>query len=151
MVVLNKGNLDKLDILVGFVNSIVYRVSNPEEHQNPNCKDCSVLSIGYYLDDNDSLHLTNSDLEEKKSDFRNTLKEVENLIAENLTVDFSEDWEKDKEVLGIEDLCVSSNDSLTYLWKVEKKVNGKWETIKMFETEIEAQNYRDNLFNTREG
>ena len=49
-----------------------------------------------------------------------------------------------KEVKGIEDLCVTSNP-----WRVEEKVNGKWETIKLFKTEIEAQNYRDNLFNTR--
>ena len=146
MIVINKTNLEKLDLLIGFVNSIVYRVSNPTEHQSSNDKGSSVLSIGYYRDDNDSLHLCTNDMEEGKADFKGTLKEVENLIKDSLREDFTEQWDA-LEVKGIEDLCVSSNDSLTYPYRVEKKVNGKWETIKLFKTEIEAQNFRDNLYN----
>ena len=56
MVVLNKGNLDKLDLLVGFVNAIVYKVSSTEEHLSPNCNGSSILEIGYYRDKNDCLH-----------------------------------------------------------------------------------------------
>jgi len=94
MVVLNKSNLEKLDILVGFVNSIVYRVSNTEEHLSPNCNGSSVLEIGYYRDDNDSLHLSTLEFGEKKTDFRGTLEEIENLLKDRLTVDSTEDWNK---------------------------------------------------------
>lgn len=93
MVVLNKGNLEKLDMLVGFVNAIVYMVSNPDEHLSPNCHGTSVLSIGYYRDDNDSLHLANEEMEEKKTDFKNTLKEVEKLLKQSIKEDFTKQWE----------------------------------------------------------
>ena len=94
MVVINKTNLDKLDILVGFVNSIVYKVSSTEEHLSPNCNGSSVLEIGYYRDDNDSLHLSTLEFGEKKADFKGTLEEVENLLDGLLTVDNTKDWEK---------------------------------------------------------
>ena len=97
MVVINKTNLDKLDILVGFVNSIVYKVSSTEEHLSPNCNGSSVLEIGYYRDDNDSLHLSTLEFGESKTDFKQTLEEIEGLLEQRLTVDSTEDWKKLKE------------------------------------------------------
>ena len=94
MVVLNKGNLDKLDILVGFVNAIVYKVSSTEEHLSPNCNGSSVLEIGYYRDKNDSLHLSTLEFGESKIDFKETLKEVENLLDGLLSYNNEEDWKK---------------------------------------------------------
>ena len=94
MVVVNKTNLAKLDMLVGFVNAIVYKVSNTEEHLSPNCNGSSVLEIGYYRDDNDSLHLSTLEFGEKKTDFKQTLEEIENLLEQRLTTDSTKDWEK---------------------------------------------------------
>lgn len=94
MVVLNKGNLDKLDLLVGFVNAIVYKVSSTEEHLSPNCNGSSILEIGYYRDKNDSLHLSTLEFGEKKADFKGTLEEVENLLDGLLSYNNEEDWEK---------------------------------------------------------
>lgn len=92
MIVLNKTNLEKLDLLVGFVNAIVYKVSSTEEHLSPNCNGSSVLEIGYYRDDNDSLHLSTLEFGEKKADFKGTLEEIENLLNQRLTVDSTNDW-----------------------------------------------------------
>lgn len=97
MVVINKTNLEKLDLLVGFVNSIVYKVSSTEEHLSPNCNGSSVLEIGYYRDDNDSLHLSTLEFGESKTDFKQTLEEIEGLLEQRLTVDSTEDWKKLKE------------------------------------------------------
>lgn len=94
MIVVNKTNLEKLDMLVGFVNAIVYKVSNTEEHLSPNCNGSSVLEIGYYRDDNDSLHLSTLEFGEKKTDFKQTLEEIENLLEQRLTIDSTKDWEK---------------------------------------------------------
>ena len=94
MVVLNTGNLDKLDLLVGFVNAIVYKVSSTEEHLSPNCNGSSVLEIGYYRDDNDSLHLSTLEFGEKKTDFKQTLEEVESLLDGLLSHNNEEDWKK---------------------------------------------------------
>lgn len=93
MVVINKGNLEKLDLLVGFVNRIVYKVSSTEEHLSPNCNGSCILEIGYYRDDNDSLHLSTLEFGEKKTDFRTTLAEIERLLEQRLTVDSTKDWE----------------------------------------------------------
>ena len=93
MVVLNKSNLDKLDLLVGFVNAIVYKVSSTEEHLSPNCNGSSVLEIGYYRDNNDSLHLSTLEFGEKKADFKGTLEEVENLLDGLLSHNNAKDWE----------------------------------------------------------
>lgn len=92
MIVLNKTNLEKLDLLIGFVNAIVYKVSSTEEHLSPNCNGSSVLEIGYYRDDNDSLHLSTSEFGEKKTDFKGTLEEIENLLDNRLTVNSTNDW-----------------------------------------------------------
>lgn len=97
MVVLNKGNLEKLDLLVGFVNAIVYKVSSTEEHLSPNCNGSSILEIGYYRDKNDSLHLSTLEFGEKKADFKGTLEEVENLLDGLLSYNNEEDWKKLKE------------------------------------------------------
>jgi hypothetical protein len=52
------------------------------------------LEIGYYRDDNDSLHLSTSEFGEKKADFKMTLEEIEGLLEQRLTVDSTEDWKK---------------------------------------------------------
>ena len=94
MVVINKGNLEKLDLLVGFVNAIVHKVSSTEEHLSPNCNGSSILEIGYYRDDNDSLHLSTLEYGEKKADFKGTLEEIESLLDGLLSYDNTEDWNK---------------------------------------------------------
>lgn len=93
MTVVNKTNLDKLDLLIGFVNAIVYKVSSTEEHLSPNCNGSSILEVGYYRDDNDSLHLSTLEFGEKKTDFKQTLREVEKLLDQNLRIDNTKDWE----------------------------------------------------------
>lgn len=93
MVVVNKTNMSKLDMLMEFVNRIVYKVSNTEEHLSPNCNNSSVLEVGYYLDDNDSIHFSTLEFGESKSDFKGTLQEVENLLDKRLTEDSTKDWE----------------------------------------------------------
>lgn len=93
MTVLNKTNLDKLDLLVGFVNAIVYKVSSTEEHLSPNCNGSSILEIGYYRDKNDSLHLSTLEFGEKKTDFKGTLEEIENLLDQSLRINNTKDWE----------------------------------------------------------
>lgn len=94
MTVVNKTNLDKFDMLIGFVNAIVYKVSNIEEHLSPNCNGSSVLEIGYYRDNNDSLHLSTLEFGESKTDFKQTLQEIEKLLDQNLTVDNTKDWKE---------------------------------------------------------
>ena len=93
MIVLNKTNLAKLDMLMGFANRIVYKVTSTEEHLSPNCHDSSVLEIGYYLDSNDSLHFTTLESEDSKTDFKQTLEEIENLVGTHLTANHTKDWE----------------------------------------------------------
>ena len=93
MVVVNKTNMSKLDMLMEFVNRIVYKVSNTEEHLSPNCNGSSVFEVGYYLDDNDSIHFSTLEFGESKSDFKGTLQEVENLLDKRLTEDSTKDWE----------------------------------------------------------
>ena len=92
MTVINKTNLEKLDLLIGFVNAIVYKVSSTEEHLSPNCNGSSVLEIGYFRDDNDSLHLSTLEFGEKKTDFKGTLEELENLLDQSLRVNNTKDW-----------------------------------------------------------
>lgn len=93
MTVLNKTNLDKLGLLVGFVNAIVLKVSSTEEHLSPNYNGASILEIGYYRDKNDSLHLSTLEFGEKKADFKGTLEEIENLLDQSLSVNNTKDWE----------------------------------------------------------
>lgn len=93
MTVINKTNLEKLDLLIGFVNAIVYKVSSTEEHLSPNCNGSSVLEIGYFRDNNDSLHLSTLEFGEKKTDFKQTLEEIENLLDQSLRVNNTKDWE----------------------------------------------------------
>lgn len=93
MVVINKTNLEKLDLLMGFVNRIVHKVSSTEEHLSPNCNGSCVLEIGYYRDNNDSLHLSTLEFGESKTDFKMTLEEVEGLLEQRLTVDSTKEWE----------------------------------------------------------
>ena len=93
MTVVNKTNLAKFDMLIGFVNAIVYKVSSTEEHLSPNCNGSSVLEIGYYRDDNDSLHLSTLEFGESKTDFKQTLQEIEKLLDQSLRVNNSKDWE----------------------------------------------------------
>ena len=93
MTVVNKSNLKKLDMLMEFVNRIVYKVSSTEEHLSPNCNGSSVLEVGYYFDDNESLHFSTLEFGEKESEFKGTLKEIENLLDQNLTVNNTKDWE----------------------------------------------------------
>lgn len=94
MVVVNKTNLSKLDMLMGFVNNIVYMVSNPEEHLSPNCNGSSVLELGYYRDDNDSLHFSTSEFGEDKAEFRMTLDEIESQFKQRLRIDSTEEWKR---------------------------------------------------------
>lgn len=93
MTVLNKTNLEKLNMLMEFVNKIVYKVSSTEEHLSPNCNGSSVLEIGYYLDDNESLHFSTLEFGEKKTDFKGALKEIENLLDQSLSINNTKDWE----------------------------------------------------------
>lgn len=93
MTVLNKTNLAKLDMLMEFVNRVVYKVSSTEEHLSPNCNGSSVLEVGYYLDDNDSLKFSTLEFGESKSDFKETLQEIENLLDQSLRIDKTKDWE----------------------------------------------------------
>lgn len=93
MVVINKTNLEKLDLLMGFVNRIVHKVANTEEHLSPNCNGSCILEIGYYRDNNDSLHLSTAEFGESKADFKMTLEEVEGLLEQRLTVDSTKEWE----------------------------------------------------------
>lgn len=93
MVVVNKTNMSKLDMLMEFVNRIVYKVSSTEEHLSPNCNGSSVLEVGYYLDDNDSIHFSTLEFGEGKSDFKGTLEEIEHLLDNRLTSDSTKDWE----------------------------------------------------------
>lgn len=94
MVVINKTNLEKLDLLVGFVNAIVLKVANTEEHLSPNCNGSCILEVGYYRDNNDSLHLSTLEFGEGKTDFKKTLKEVESLLDGLLTYNNTKSWEE---------------------------------------------------------
>lgn len=94
MIVLNKTNLAKLDMLMEFVNRIVYKVSSTQEHLSPNCNNSSVLEVGYYRDDNDSLHFSTLEFGEKNTDFKTTLEEVEGLVDGLLTYNNTEEWKK---------------------------------------------------------
>ena len=93
MIVLNKTNLAKLDMLMEFANRIVYKVTSTEEHLSPNCNGSSVLEVGYYLDDNGSLHFSTLEFGDSKTDFRQTLEEIEHLLDQNLKSDNTKDWE----------------------------------------------------------
>lgn len=84
----------KFEYLVGFVNNIVEMVTSPEEYLDPNTKDSSVTSIWYSQNKVGNLVLQCLCDGETVTEFRDNLKEIEDMVKERLNHDYTSEWEK---------------------------------------------------------
>lgn len=83
---------EKIEYLLGFVNSVAEMVCSPEEMLDPNTGDSTVFAIGC-SDDDDTLELSTLESSEAE-DFRENLLALEKEIKAALTVDYSKQWEE---------------------------------------------------------
>jgi endo-alpha-1,4-polygalactosaminidase (GH114 family) len=91
MYISNK-DYEKIEYLLGFVNSVAEVVCNPEEMLDPNTGDSTVFAIGCSVDD-DTLELSTLESDDAE-DFRENLLALEKEIKPVLTVDYSKQWEE---------------------------------------------------------
>lgn len=91
---MTKKELKKFDLLIGFVNNICEIVSNPEEYLDPNCKDSSVYSIGYCLDDKNNPTIETIECEDDYESLKINLDEIYRLVKAYSRADFTKQWEE---------------------------------------------------------
>lgn len=84
-------DFEKIEYLLGFVNTVAEIVYNPEEMLDPNTGDSTVYSIGCSIDD-DNLELSTIDGSNEIEDFRDTLSGLEGEIKSVSRADFSKQW-----------------------------------------------------------
>lgn len=83
---------EKIEYLLGFVNSVAEMVCSPEEMLDPNTGDSTVFTIGCSTDDN---NLTLSTLEsDSVEDFKEIISDLADEIKSVLRVNYSDDWEE---------------------------------------------------------
>lgn len=80
----------KIEYLVGFVNTVAEIVCDPDEFQDPNAKDSTVFTIGYYVG-NDSVEFSTLE-SDTLGNFRLNLKDLETEIKNAVKTDFSNKW-----------------------------------------------------------
>lgn len=85
-------DFEKIEYLLGFVNTVAEIVCDPEEMLDPNTGDSTVYSIGLSVDSNDNVEFCTIDGSEEPEDFRDTLSGLEDEIISASRVDFSKKW-----------------------------------------------------------
>ena len=90
--ILSDEDFEKFEYLVGFLNTVAEIVSNPEEMLDPNTGDSTVFSIGYSVDNNDTVELSTIDGSVEVEDFRENLAALETEIKLAVRKDFSKQW-----------------------------------------------------------
>ena len=89
---------ERVEYLLGFVNTIAEIVSDPELYMDPNCKTSTVFAIGVTeADDNLEFGTNESD---DLEDFRENLAALESEVKSLVRVDYSDKW---KEIQGVDD------------------------------------------------
>lgn len=83
-------DFEKIEYLVGFVNTIAEIVCDPEEYLDPNTGDSTVFSIGYSVED-DKVEFSTLESDEVE-DFRENLVDLETEIKSAVRVDFYKNW-----------------------------------------------------------
>lgn len=86
-------DFEKIEYLVGFVNTVAEIVCNPEEMLDPNTGDSTVFSVGYSVDNEDAIELSTLD-GETVEDFRENLAALESEIKAVVRKDFSKQWQE---------------------------------------------------------
>ena len=84
----------KFEYLVGFVNNIVEMVTSPDEYLDFNTKDSSVASIWYSENSKGNLVLQCLSDGDTITEFKDNLKDVEDMVRNLLTHDHTSEWEK---------------------------------------------------------
>jgi len=90
---LSDEEFEKIEYLVGFVNTVAEIVSDPEEYLDPNTGDSTVFSVGYSVDNEDAIELSTLD-GETVEDFRENLAALEGEIKAVVRKDFSKQWQE---------------------------------------------------------
>ena len=90
--IVSDEDFEKIEYLLGFVNSIAEMVLDPDEYLDPNTKDSTVYSV-WCSEDDDNIVLSTlegDDVEE----FKDTLAAIEGEVKSVVKVDFSKRWEE---------------------------------------------------------
>lgn len=90
---MTKKELERLDILIGFVNDICEIVCDPDKYLDPNTKDSPTLSIGYFEGDKNESLISAIDGDDINY-LKDTLTDLKNQIKGYSKVDFSKQWEE---------------------------------------------------------
>lgn len=91
---MTEKELEKYDLLVGFVNDIAEIVCDPEEYLDPNTKDSTAYSIGYCLNNKNEPILSDIECDESITAISEVLKELIRMVKDNSSSDYSKEWEK---------------------------------------------------------
>lgn len=83
---------ERIEYLLGFVNTIAEIVSDPEEFMDPNCKTSTVFAIGC-TETGDSLEFGTNESDDI-DDFRDNLAALENEVKSLVRVDYSDKWKE---------------------------------------------------------
>ena len=90
--IISDEQFERIEYLLGFVNTIAEIVCNPEEMLDPNTGDSTVFAIGVTeFDDKLEFGTLDSDSLE---DFRNNLAALESEVKSVVRVDFSDKWKE---------------------------------------------------------
>lgn len=84
---------EKIEYLLGFVNTVAEIVCNPEETLDPNTNDSTIFAIGCSIGNDDTLELSTLESDEVE-DFRANLADLETEIKSVVRVNFSKKWQE---------------------------------------------------------
>lgn len=87
---------EKVEYLVGFVNTVAEIVSDPEEMLDPNTGDSTVFSVGYSVDSDNAIELSTLE-SDTVEDFKENLAALEDEIKLVVRKDFSKQWQEIQE------------------------------------------------------
>lgn len=91
--ILSDKELEKLDYLIGFVNTVAEIVCDPEEMLDPNTGDSTVFAVGYSVDNEDAIELSTLE-DDTVEDFRENLAALESEIKAVVRKDFYKQWQE---------------------------------------------------------
>lgn len=89
-------DFEKIEYLVGFVNTVAEIVCDPEQMLDPNTGDSTVFSIGYSVGNDDTVELSTLE-SDTVEDFKDNLADLETELKSLVRVDYSEQWKEIQE------------------------------------------------------
>lgn len=95
MYLISEKQFERVEYLLGFVNTIAEIVSDPEEYLDFNTKDSPVFAIGCTIDD-DCIEFGTLE-SDNIEDFKDNLQCVENMVKSLVRVDYSDKWKEIQE------------------------------------------------------